>query len=74
MKISHAKYTEYDTGGVKEFNSPACLTGMSTSDSITTCKREGAKPIILWIWKVTLKNIRTHRENQIIVKQYGEIN
>jgi hypothetical protein len=47
MKISHAKYTEYDTGGVKEFNSPACLTGMSTSDSITTCKREGAKPIVL---------------------------
>jgi hypothetical protein len=47
---------------------------MSTSDSITTCKREGAKPIVLWLWKVTLKNIRTHRENQIIVKQYGEIN
>ena len=34
-------------------NLPACLTGISTSDSITTCKREGAKPMILWIWNRT---------------------
>lgn len=74
MKISHVKYTEYGIEGVKKFNSPACLTGMSTSDSITTCKSEGAKPIILWIWKVTLKNIRTNKENHIIVKQCGGIN
>jgi hypothetical protein len=62
------RWQTYNCVNFQAFNLPACLTGMSTSDSITTCKREGAKPIILWIWNITHYNI-THNKHLFITLQ-----